>query len=222
MGAGKDDVWLIRTDANGDTLWTKTYGGFRLDGGFSIDLTSDGGYIIAGCTESFGAGKEDAWLIKTDAKGDIIWTRTYGGTSYDCFRSVQQIDDGRYIAIGRTASFGTGYYDVYLIKIGPETGIEEKESFPEYFLVSQSEPNPFNYRTLLKYKLSQNTRVHIVVYNIFGQQVRTLVSKKQDEGLHFVLWDGRDDFGRKLRSGVYFCKIQAGDCTETKKMILLR
>ncbi len=116
FGAGSYDVYVIKTDANGDTLWTKTYGGTNWDVSRSVQLTTDGGYIIAGWTNSFGPGDFDVYLIKTDANGDSIWTRTYGGTADDGAWSVQQTNDGGYIITGATNSFGAGADDVYLIK----------------------------------------------------------------------------------------------------------
>ncbi|MCG2676856.1 hypothetical protein L6304_06800, partial [bacterium] len=102
------DVYLVRTDANGNALWTKTYGGKDIDGGSSVQQTSDGGYIIAGYTESFGAGGQDVYLIRTDANGNALWTKTYGGKDNDGGSSVQQTSDGGYIIAGCTGSFGAG------------------------------------------------------------------------------------------------------------------
>ncbi len=116
FGAGSDDVYLIKTDASGATLWTRTYGGTGDDWGYSVQQTPDGGYVIAGWTESFGAGISDVYLIRTNASGDTLWTKTYGGTSVDRGYSVQQTADGGYIVAGYTYSFGTGDNDVYLIK----------------------------------------------------------------------------------------------------------
>ena len=119
FGAGYRDVYLIKTSASGDTLWTRTYGGTNGDGGYSVQQTADGGYIVAGYTESFGAGNEDVYLVRTNASGDTLWTRTYGGTDIDYGNSVQQTSDGGYIIAGETWSFGAGTPDsanVYLIR----------------------------------------------------------------------------------------------------------
>jgi hypothetical protein len=116
FGAGSHDVYLIKTNALGDTLWTRTYGGAMYDLGSSIQQTADNGYIIAGYTYSFGAGARDFYLIKTNASGDTLWTRTYGGSNYDDGYSVQQTVDSGYIVVGSTQSFGAGGADVYLVK----------------------------------------------------------------------------------------------------------
>jgi uncharacterized protein YuzE len=116
FGAGNDDAILIKTDANGNIIWSKTYGGTSTDGAYSVQQTSDGGYIVAGYTYSFGAGDRDAFLVKTDANGNLEWAKTYGGTGDDRAYSVQQTSDGGYIVTGFTYSFGAGLTDVFLIK----------------------------------------------------------------------------------------------------------
>jgi len=116
FGAGMYDVYLIKTNAVGDVLWSKTYGGAYGDYGNSVQQTNDDGYIITGMTENYGAGSEDVYLIKTDAAGDTLWTRTFGGTSNDYGNSVKQTSDDGYIITGLTYSFGAGYVDIYLIK----------------------------------------------------------------------------------------------------------
>jgi hypothetical protein len=115
FGAGGGDVYLIKTDGGGDTLWTKTFGDIYDDIAMSVQQTSDDGYIIAGATFPSWPGESDVYLIKTDSQGDILWTRTYGGIGEDAANSVQQTLDG-YIVAGYTASFSVGGYDVWLIK----------------------------------------------------------------------------------------------------------
>jgi hypothetical protein len=114
--AGGGDVWLIKTDATGDTIWTRAYGGTDNDEGRSVAQTADGGYVITGCTASFGAEGEDVWLIRTDASGDTLWTRTFGGYYSECGYSVAQTDDAGFVIVVATSSFGAGLYDAWLIK----------------------------------------------------------------------------------------------------------
>ena len=116
FGADGKDVWLIKTDAQGDTLWAKAYGGTGDDEARSVEQTSDGGYILTGSTGSFGAGAADFWLLKTDAQGDTLWTKTYGGGSNEWSFDVDQTADGGYIIVGTMQSFAIAYDDVWLIK----------------------------------------------------------------------------------------------------------
>jgi len=107
-GEGLENIYLIKTNSLGDTVWTRTYGGTDYNYGNSVQQTSDGGYIVAGNTDSYGAGGFDVYLIKTDASGNTTWTKTYGGSSTEWGNSVQQTTDGGYIVTGKTNSYGEG------------------------------------------------------------------------------------------------------------------
>ena len=113
LGAGNDNAWVLKLNADGTVAWQKTYGGTNDDYAASIQQTSDGGYIVAGHTYSFGAGNDDAWVLKLNADGTVAWQKTYGGTSYDYAFSVQQTSDGGYIVAGHTYSFGAGNDDAW-------------------------------------------------------------------------------------------------------------
>ena len=106
------DCWLIKTDKFGNKEWDKTYGGENWDWGHSLILTSDGGFAIAGESDSFGG--YDFWLVKTDGSGNIEWSRTYGGSERDGAESVIQTSDGGYVLAGFTESYGLVGSDLHL------------------------------------------------------------------------------------------------------------
>ena len=117
FGAGGWDIWVLKLDSNGDIIWQKTYGGFFSDYATSIQQTIDGGYIMAGYTYYLEGLGEDSWVLKLDSNGIVSWQKTYGGSSDDTARSIQQTTDGGYIVQGVTASFGAGGTDIWILKL---------------------------------------------------------------------------------------------------------
>ena len=123
IGNGYSDVYLIKTDENGDSLWAKNFGGTGTDIGYSVQQTTDGGYIITGFTDSFSqfSDEDDVYLIKTDGNGIEQWSQVFDDSYQDHGYSVQQTTDGGYIIAGY--SF-VGFCDVSLIKTD-NYGIEQ-------------------------------------------------------------------------------------------------
>jgi len=136
---GDEDIYLIKTDVSGNEEWSRTLGGSNYDVGNSIDLTEDGGFIIAGNTISYGAGGSDIYLIKTNSSGDTLWTKTFGGSGSDKGYSVQQTSDRGYIIAGETNSYGAGGYDLYLIKTDEEGNEEWSRTYGGEETDSQSD-----------------------------------------------------------------------------------
>lgn len=120
FGAGNSDLFLLNTDAQGDALWAGAFGGSGWEYGHSVALAPDGGYVAAGYTTSAGAGSRDVYLVKVDASGNELWSRTYGGPGADVGQAVWATEDGGYIVVGYTESVGGGGEDVYLVKTDAE------------------------------------------------------------------------------------------------------
>ncbi|MFI5296046.1 MAG: hypothetical protein ACHQ0Y_13605 [Thermodesulfovibrionales bacterium] len=114
-----EDLWLFKLDKDGNIQWQKTYGGIADDWANSLQQTTDGGYIVAGTTYSFGDGFNDGWILKLDANGNIQWQKTYGGT----VQSILQTADGGYIVAGST-SIGADNGDAWILKLDGNGNIQ--------------------------------------------------------------------------------------------------
>ncbi len=203
-GAGHYDVYLIKIGATGDLMWTRTYGGTGDDIGRSVLQTSDGGYFIAGWTDSYGVGSHDSYLIKTDASGDTLWTRTYGGTYVEEGYSAQQTTDGGYVVAGLTYSFGVGCPHVYLIKtdslggVGVEEPADRQPVEPSLPLVH---PNPFTSFARVPGRETE----FFVLLDVTGRQVAICRGDRIGEG---------------LRPGVYFLSPVGAGAARTATTIV--
>ena len=223
-GSGDYDVWLVKTDDNGDTVWSETFGGAEEDCGCSVRQTNDGGYIVAGYTESFGAGNFDVWLIRTDHYGDTLWSKTIGGDDLDRGRSVDLTTDGGFIIAGSTYDYFAGEYNIYLIKLGDETSVSQHESGSEPGSINLNNfPNPFSSTTTIAFDIPSGSEgpVSLSIYDISGRIVTTLIDEPLDTGSHSTIWDRCDAGGRKLDPGVYFYRIESSTFNIARRMILL-
>lgn len=138
------------------------------------------------------------------------------------------LDDGKYTGkvwvdadtAGVVVSSDSFDLELY---VGPE-GVTESEnaSHDPVFSISHSQPNPLKNETIIKYVLPKSSNVRIVIYNLTGHEIKTLVNEKQSAGVHTVIWDGRDNTDKKVSSGAYFLKFEAVDFEQTKKMIILQ
>ncbi len=116
---GFNDVWLIKTDADGAMQWSNSFGGTSVDYGLDVKECVSGGFIIAGVTEHSITGGRYAWLIRTDEVGNEIWNRRYGGFERDFASSVAQTSDGGFMVTGATGATSTGSAALWLFKVGP-------------------------------------------------------------------------------------------------------
>lgn len=105
----KYDYLLVKTDENGVILWTKSFGGPDVEVCYAVEQTNDGGYILAGRTDSYGAGGSDFYLLKTNSSGDSLWSKTFGGGLDERAFAAMETSDGGYLIAGYTSTFGAGF-----------------------------------------------------------------------------------------------------------------
>jgi hypothetical protein len=127
------DVCVLNIDQEGNDIWNRTYGGSGVDMACGIVESMDGGFVVAGVTDSFGAGSMDVYLLKIDNDGDLFWTKAYGGRGEDSAVSIARSGEREFVVVGQTDSFGAEDKDVYVLKIRDDSLIPIGEfdlSFP--------------------------------------------------------------------------------------------
>jgi len=214
------DIVLIKTDKNGDSLWSNTFGGDGPQMSYTVTQTIDGGYVVVGAGDHNGAGNSEFWFFKTDNEGDILWTRTFGGENYELCLGMIQIDDGSFALAGYTYSLGAGERDMWLVKTGPDPVSVPSESFnphPCDFVLQPAFPNPFNSSTNIRFDLPVNSDVSITIFNLNGRSVVTLLNDQLTAGSHNLSWDAKDN-----PAGLYLCRMEAGGINMTRKLLLIK
>ncbi|KPL02020.1 MAG: hypothetical protein AMJ90_06980 [candidate division Zixibacteria bacterium SM23_73_2] len=162
---------------------------------------------------AFGSGEEIPWE-SVNAGGSIYAS----STNYKLSGSVGQSVAGAHVG---TYNSYAGFWNPWVVTTDVEEE-EEEEVMPDKFSLSQNYPNPFNPHTVIEYALPVESHVNIVVYNVLGQKVRVLKDDMERVGFNRVVWDGKDDRGQDVASGVYFYRIKAEDFEKCKKMLLLK
>jgi hypothetical protein len=205
FGAGREDVYLVRTNDEGIATWSRSFGGSDNDVCYTLCETTGGAIALAGWTDSYGAGEEDFWLVKTSENGDSIWSQTFGGSEEERCRSMVRTADGGYALAGVTHSFGHWDGSTWLVKTGPDSvssASSEQPIIPRELALFPAFPNPFNSSSAVSYQLSAISRVNLSVYDFSGRVVETLVNGYQAPGRHHLVWNARD-----VAAGEYFIRL---------------
>ena len=208
FGSGGYDAYLVKLNSNGIVQWSKTFGGLDDEYANQVSLTADGGYIIAGSTNSFGAGGFDAYIIKTDSLGNEQWNNTYGGSTGDYAYSIQQTFDGGYIFTGIRNN------NIYLVKID-ESGIVTRmnEIDPSEFLSDiKIYPNPLSTETTIELtKYIENGTLTIT--NTLGQEIKVI---KNINGQSIKM------LRENLKNGIYYITITEKHTTiASEKLVVI-
>jgi len=211
VGNSTSDGGVFRSSDNGNT-WVQVNSGFW-------EGPPDDPSLALGCLGKNSIG--DVFLAaSTFNKPAGIYRSTNNGDYWDDFGSfglvwslVHNSSDDIF-----AGTPNNGVYRMDAVYLDVEEGINT----PSGFALSQNYPNPFNPSTRIEFELSRRSEVEVIIFNVLGQEVRTLVKRELSKGFHVIEWDGRDDAGNAVCSGVYHCRLKAGEYIESKKMVLLK
>ena len=197
--------------------------------GYGLDITSDGGYILAGVVSGY-IFNDRVYIVKIDSYLNSLWSRVYGTDAdwkYSAARSIKETSDGDYIAVG--------YRDegLWLLKLGEVQNIipDDSTNIPNNYITLTSYPNPFNSETTIKFKIpsgsdngivdgdniSKPQRVKLSIYDLFGRKIAQLIDNNLTPGEHSITWNAKN-----LPSGIYFYRLSSNNKSITKKMVLLK
>lgn len=218
------DGWLLKIDSLGNVQWTQVYGGPGYEEYRSICRTLDGAYVLCGVKSLSPMGYVDVWLMKVDANGDSLWARTWGDGQADEASDVKLCYDGGYVLAGGAFLAGS-YDDAWLLKTEPETGIEEHQQQTSGNAFLEVHPNPFTYRTDIRYGITDDCRQNsegsttLRIYDATGRLVWDLGQSSVIGHQLSASWDGTDKQNRKLSNGVYLLELRAKSLRLIRKLI---
>ena len=221
----KKDYVTIKYNPIGVEQWTQRYNGPENgdDEAYYIAVDILGNVYVTG--QSYGSGTNfDYVTIKYNSAGNEQWIERYDGPGNREDKACCLAFDGMNNIYVTGKSFGANTsYDFATVKYLPSGAIEEgRTAFNLLQLFLNAEPNPFKTQTAIRYSLTNETDVSLLVYDISGKLVRTLVNEKKNLGVYSVNWDGTDEQGKKLSQGIYFYLLKTGEQTISKKILMLR
>jgi len=225
----------------------KTMGGSVSDNEIGLGIVVDniGNAYITGFTStndfpttpdaydsSYGGGDYDAFICKLNPNGSELSYSTYiGGGKKDMGRGIAIDNNGSVFIAGTTESwdfpvtenaFDKNRKDLFVCKLNIDTVHYTEENNPRLFLLKQPYPNPFNTSTTISFSLPVSGFTQLVIYNIAGQKIRELVSETMTAGIYNVTWDGKDDSGNTVSSGIYFSRLSSGKLVDYNRMLLMK
>jgi hypothetical protein len=222
------DYATIKYDSSGNELWVKRYDCANgTDEPTAIAVDGSNNIYVTGWSGCGGVTGFDYVTIKYYPNGDTAWLRKYHGpVEYgEDYAYALAVDSSENVYVtGESMGDGTNY-DYCTIKYIKTTGVEDEtgdKEKPTEFALSQNYPNPFNPATNIEFTLAKSGFVTLHIYDVLGREVRTLVSEHLSSGYKSVLWDGKNEDGNDVASGVYFYQLKVGDFSEPKKMLLLK
>jgi hypothetical protein len=228
LSFGGSHIFLLKYNLDGELLWYTIWGGTGSESARSLAVTDEGDILVAGKTTAYGQGMHDIVLLRYTPDDSLLWFQTWGGPEIESAHGIVIDGQHAYIA-GETFSFGQGKNDALLIKASidgqfPVTSVDQGErseddraAHPAAFRLEQNYPNPFNAETLISFTLSGTARVTLRIFDILGREVRCLADGEFPAGEHRLSFQPGG-----LASGIYLCRLDTENGSQTRKLVLLR
>ncbi len=199
------DEKIYKVDSDGNEIW-------EIDILFhSTSIISDENYYVI---TGYYAG--NPYVLKIDENGNQIWLANYNTNTNDYIYDIINTNDEGFALTGRSDDH------MYIMKLSSEGISSTDDSMIVNNFVYTNFPNPFNLATTISFSIPEQSKVNLIVYNIKGQKIKTLVHNEFSKGNHSVIWDGKDNLGKSVSSGIYFYQLVTEKKTITKKMILIK
>ncbi|MGB7063137.1 MAG: SBBP repeat-containing protein [Candidatus Zixiibacteriota bacterium] len=226
-GSTNLDYATIKYEPLGDTVWVRRYStpGNYWDEACAMAVDSSHNVYVTGRSFALGTYYDYA-TMKYYANGSTAWVNRYDGLGAASDQAASIALDGHgNVYVTGCSEGGDGNLDYVTIKYGKATAVSDEAGMgpePSRIFLSQNYPNPFNPTTKIEFTLAKSGFVTLQIYDTLGRKVRTLVSEEVSSGYKSVVWDGKNEDGRDVASGVYFYQLKVGDFSEPKKMLLLK
>ncbi len=220
------DMWVFKLDPSGDIQWQTSFGGTSLDVGMSVSQTTDGGYIVAGHSDSnngdfpINQGEEDTWILRLDPAGALLWQRSFGGSTYDWAAAVQQTTDGGYILGGTTFStngdvlFNNGFTDLLVVKFAASDPTMDITTSTELAQPIRLLPNPVQDHLVLEFDLEGPAQLQLRLFNAVGQEFPMVLDELRHTGAQRI-----NIPVQHLGSGIYHLHLRIDDRTFVRKWV---
>ena len=192
-------------------------------GSYARDISGDGRYVFGSFQNANSENRAFRWNERTGGMEDLNVTFATLLNDSSTLTHAMGVTPGTRFIVGKGFNAATGREEAYILDtLSIVTSIRTATEIPKRFALFQNYPNPFNPSTTIEYQLSVAGEVTLRIYDILGRQVRELVNERQKSGYYKAIWDGTNDAGLSVASGVYLYRLKAGDYTAVRKMVLLR
>lgn len=217
------DGWIVKVDSLGDEIWSKVLGGPESDDFWSVEELPGGDLLLTGTTSSYPANSADVWIVRTDSAGNQIWSYSFGGAEIDEGHDIKAITSNIFLVTGSSETFCNGISDLIVAKITDAITIVEENPIhvftPGFLTVS---PNPFRGSVRIEFYPGDEDKVMVSISDLTGRIVKVISDFFPGSGRINFSWDGRDDKGISVSSGIYLLKVETKEGNFYSELIFIR